>query len=373
MTEEALFDVYFTGKVKTGHSFKAAIAAFAKLAKIETTKAAQLVQHSRAIKKSISRDRAKLLQQQMEKLGLITTITPEGESISSFTTEATTPTSSGLTLEPMQPTAISAESEATVSEGPPEEPAVSPIEPQLPGECATASNRINEASTLEDDDPTSPSTVKIFIAAGAAAFIGALLWKFIAITFELELGLLAWAIGGMIGAAAVYYGAEGDSAAYLCGALALIAILGGKYWVASSFAETYLAEINSATTQADFDEFISVARDQIVPLEGALSSDYALRKYIVDKNYVVGVGPKDIPAETVAEFRAELEEDLNEARDVGSIKNVEELAERYGHVATSEFFKASFSWLDFLFLALGVYAAFNMARSGSSPLGRKAF
>ncbi len=376
MTEDALFDVYFTGKVKTGHSPKAAIAAFATLAKIETTKAALLVKNNRAIKKSVSRDRAESLQQQMEKLGLLIAIKPQGEATATDTSQASRAVgAAGLTLAPMEPTEMSGEpstrdSAAEIAQQPPETQTAE-LTPRKPLVGSATHN--NKTNPIDDStEETSPSTVKVLLAAGTAALIGALLWKFVALTFELELGLLAWAIGGMIGSAAVYYGAEGDNAGYLCGALALVAILGGKYWVASSFTESYLAEMNSSITQEEFDEFISVARDQIEPLQTALASDRALREYIIDNNYVVGVTPADIPEATVAEFRAELQEDLNEAREVGSANNIEEFSEQYGHIATSEIFKASFGWLDFLFLGLGVYTAFNMARNGQSPWGRKA-
>ncbi|MCP8899430.1 hypothetical protein [Gilvimarinus xylanilyticus] len=379
MTEDALFDVHFTGKVKTGHSPKAAIAAFAKLAKIETTKAAQLVKNNRAIKKSVSLERAESLRQQMEKLGLLMAIKPQGETIAPQAPDSNTQPisgSAGLTLAPMEPTEMSREQQAsdTATDTAQQEPEAHTQAFTPETQLASGAIRYNKTNAADDStEEISPSTVKILLAAGTAALLGALLWKFVAITFELELGLLAWAIGGMIGAAAVYFGAEGDNAGYLCGALALVAILGGKYWVASSFTETYLAEMNNHITQEEFDDFISVARDQIAPLQAALASDRALREHIIDNNYVVGVSPSEIPEATVAEFRTQLQEDLNEAREVGSANTIEEFSEQYGHIATSEIFKASFGWLDFLFLGLGVYTAFNMARSGSSPLGRKAY
>jgi hypothetical protein len=88
-------------------------------------------------------------------------------------------------------------------------------------------------------------------AAGAlvAAIIGGLLWAVIAITTEYEIGLIAWAIGGLAGyAVAIFSGRQAGRTHQIIAVIAaLLGILIGKY-VAFSY---YLTETFDGIVDAE--------------------------------------------------------------------------------------------------------------------------
>lgn len=409
MPSEALFDVVCTGLYKNERAPEEVITAFAQLAKIDFKKAKAIIEGKRAVKKSIAHAKAYQLKTRLEQIGLDVALQRVKKD----------PTAMGLSLEPIeepqvsnatQPNDNSAPSLATLSLAPLESaPAdVEPAETPLPStemrcpkcnlqqpkaqacsgcgvivakvaafaetnESAQPQGRVLGVSAQKEEDETEEpvSTTKVILAASVAALVGALAWQFVAVTFNYELGFLAWGIGGLIGAAAVYYGAEGDNAGYLCGALALVAILGGKYLVASSFTEQYFEELQQMSSEVDLTEMADQMRAEAQKLQSALASDHALREYLVEYEYVYEDDPSEISQAVVDEHREDLELAYEDFEPMTDIYSGEDIERALGGFATSEVFKASFGWIDILFLLLGVSTAFRMASEGNIPFLRR--
>src|SRR5262249_23589264 len=66
------------------------------------------------------------------------------------------------------------------------------------------------------------------LGAGGGAIVGALIWAGIARTTHLEVGYVAWAIGGLVGLGGYWVGGRGSFAGLSCAVIALMSILLGK-------------------------------------------------------------------------------------------------------------------------------------------------
>lgn len=229
----------------------------------------------------------------------------------------------------------------------------------------------NSSAPATEELEAGVSRKKVLFAAGVAAVLGALAWQFVAITFNIELGILAWAIGGFIGAVAVFYGAEGDNAGYLCGVLALLAILGGKYLIASSLTEDYFGELQSELSSDELNQMSENVRREAEFMRNALASEEALRTFLIETQYVAATDPWAIDQQTVDSARQELEVAVEEFQIIVDMYAGDELHSGLGSVATTEVFKASFDWIDILFILLGVSTAYRLASEGNIRLLRR--
>ena len=66
------------------------------------------------------------------------------------------------------------------------------------------------------------------IGAAVAAIVGAVIWYAIGSSTGMQIGLVAWGIGGLVGTASYALGGRGTPAGIIAGALALLSILGGR-------------------------------------------------------------------------------------------------------------------------------------------------
>lgn len=407
MSDSAQFNVVCTGEFRGGKDPQEVIAAFAKVAKIDAKKASAIVYGKHAIKKSIDHGSAYRFKTKLEGLGLgialqrvkpsqliqglaLQPIEAPSDSPSVSVPSATSTTPMELALDPIEKeepdstpvSVLLAENEMLCPKCNLQQPKavecagcgviVAKVAAALEENSASFANGTRtEAAQAEPMEAEGPSTVKVLVAASIAAFVGALAWKFIAVTFNYELGMVAWAIGGLIGAAAVYYGAEGENAGYLCGVLALVAILGGKYLVASAFTESYFNDIQSEMSQEDLDAAATGMRDMAQLVQTALENDDNLREFLVEYEYVPETHPDEISQYVVDTQREQLEVVFEDMEPMLQMNSGDDLEGALGSFATTEVFKASFGWLDLLFLLLGVSTAYRMAAEGSFQLMRR--
>lgn len=418
MTDTTLYNLNCTGRIKAGHSPRAAVNAFARLANIEHSKAAAIIQGRKTIKKSQPLNKAKALQSKLEALGLIIELKDSNaapvrveEPMLEVATEVSSTISphqpnasekpqgalagAELSLEPIdvathaEPlTVANTEQNAPLKPGYISCPKCNTEQPEaiecsacgvviakaalqnIPLERTTRStqggrqSRADQAPQPETNEEA--STFRILIAAGAAATLGALAWYWVAMTLELELGLLAWAIGGLVGFAAVYFNASGDNAGYLCGALALAAILGGKYMVATTLTNDVFSELQTAQGTEEYENFVSFAESTVAEIDIALADEQALREYLIEYEYVYETNPDDIPVEDLPGYREEIAASRDEVSDFITSIESGTTQETYGRQVTMETFTSLFSLIDILFILAGVTTAFKMAREGRS-------
>lgn len=108
-------------------------------------------------------------------------------------------------------------------------------------------NDTGQAGTL--DSPVAGSALpqgsllRAAVFAATAALIGAIVWAAVAIVSDYELGILAWAIGGLVGyAVAGKAMCRGISAQIISAGAAFCGIALGKYFAFSYFVEMYHVE-----------------------------------------------------------------------------------------------------------------------------------
>lgn len=81
------------------------------------------------------------------------------------------------------------------------------------------------------------------IAAEAAALVGAIAWAAVVVVSNYELGILAWAIGWLVGFAVSKVGkCTGSKAQIIAGFFAFVGIALGKYFAISYFIDVYAVE-----------------------------------------------------------------------------------------------------------------------------------
>ena len=81
-----------------------------------------------------------------------------------------------------------------------------------------------------------------FLGAVAGGLVGAVLWAVIACTTGMEIGYVAWAVGGLVGFGAYALGGRGKAAGVTCAGIAAAAILVGKVFTIQQFVGGFSIE-----------------------------------------------------------------------------------------------------------------------------------
>ena len=208
----------------------------------------------------------------------------------------------------------------------------------------------------EDLLPEPPLT-RALLFAGGAAFAGAAAWALAAIFLNIEHGVIAWGIGGLIGFAVVKAGGHGQMLAVSAAILAVLSIGSGRYAI-------YRAAVDDvAAQQADAELFEAYRADAAAwQALGADATAEQVEEFALDHDYDV---------DSAAEFRefaaprlewlASADRTLEEwqAFEAGGI------AERFGFV---DYLKADFHPFDVLFLILGLATAYGMVSRHTTAL-----
>jgi len=226
------------------------------------------------------------------------------------------------------------------------------------------------AEPVADADPTSEDTAdgdredslqpRALAAASIAALVGALIWYFVAVGFEREFGLIAWAIGGGVGFAAAALGSHGRNAGIACALLVIASILGGKYLAIDTFKEQLVQAVmgvESEELRAFYDEEMADAA-----AIGGVSDEASLRRYMVDHEYTQAYDPADVTQAELDEFNEYSRPRLDHfAVAPPTFKDWSEgLVEQFGDLSTGAMLMDSFGLLDILFLFFGVGTAFRL-------------
>lgn len=207
-----------------------------------------------------------------------------------------------------------------------------------------------ESLPLDPNEPV-PMT-KPLVLGGLAALAGAAVWAAIALLLDHEFGLLAWGIGGAIGAAMLHGGARGTLLAIAAGALALAAIGTGKHLAFQSVVRTEATKVFAdfgAAQHAGFAEQCKEWQALGPNPDDAKVREFA-RKHEIEFttraafDALTGSLMQDFLANqpTLDQWRSQLVE--HTAREASFL----------------EFLKAAFHPLDLLFAFLGIVTAYGM-------------
>ena len=230
----------------------------------------------------------------------------------------------------------------------------------------------SEDELLVVDTVADGVTPRAIMAAGAAALAGALVWMGIAVVFDYEIGLVAWAIGGLVGFASAVTGARGSAAGAMCAAMALAAIIGGKFLAFQTF-QASLADMMQGEEmwagdemQAWFEE-VQVDAELYMGLDG---SESALRQFMLERNYTEGYSVEEITDEEIEAF---LDYDAGDLEWIAaSAPSFEEWREHIQanfsdlstDISTMDLVVESLGLIDIVFLFLGLSTAYRLGESG---------
>lgn len=205
------------------------------------------------------------------------------------------------------------------------------------------------------------------IAAGlVAGIVGAAIWAAIGYYANMEVGYVAWGIGGLVGVAVAAAGKNGVPAGIVAVLITVASLCAGKYasveLALSQFgsAEETMNEIRTNTTDDDFVTMLAVVvvRNQEAAGE---KLEWPAGKSIDNIN-----GKEDLPKgawDHAAKAFGEMEEEpLKQFREA-YFKSIEEEVNAGWDEAKQDSFVASFSMFDLIFFGLGVATAWGIANS----------
>ena len=199
--------------------------------------------------------------------------------------------------------------------------------------------------------------IKGFIGAMVAGVIGALVWGAISYFTGYEIGYVAWGIGLLVGLGAVFVGGTSATNGVLCGVVALLSILGGKYLAVKFVVDKELSKAALST----FEEYHADASDY-----EEIATDEQLRDFMANHEYAASAA--DVTAEEMEDFRATTGPLLEEIRD-GSATSENWLDTAAGKewtaaveslVSIPAAVKEGLGPMDILFGFLGIATAFKV-------------
>ena len=403
------WSVRSAGRIAEGKRPPEVVSAFAGKFSIPEEKALKYLQPNKLIKKGLSENAARVYQQQLNALGLVVVLQDANQPGVSITPEP----EATIALEPVsdapQPAALAAEPVSVVPEPALQnESAVSTVSPannvssgfscpkcQLeqtrtkqcegcgiffdklePRQGAqsrdSAQERVDLRAENGSDDEADAFPMAALAAAAGAALGGALLWKFIAMQFDLELGLIAWGIGGAIGFAAAALGGRGNAMGACCAMLVVLSIFGGKYLYISSYMDMALGVIEDSSGQDWVDAVYSEIDAEREAFAAIPKDDNSIRQFMIDYDYTEATKVALVPPDDLdyfnEEFRPwlEMESEDEAAGDAyGAYEAPPEFGAAFDDFSVTSLVIESLGPLDLLFLFFGISTAFRLAQQGS--------
>ena len=193
------------------------------------------------------------------------------------------------------------------------------------------------------------------LAAGGA-LLGALLWAGIAYATGMEIGYVAWAIGGLVGGGMVLGGGRGVGHAGIAAALALVGIFGGKLYGTHMLIEHQLGTIEDMTlTRQTYEQLRAMAATPESDTPSAPMADFA-RLIGADEQHALTA-----MAEAEAQQRAALQFMLAPGYTYEKWRE-EQSAEMRAQISAWQFVKDNLDFLDVIFVLLGLSTAFGIVQ-----------
>lgn len=374
MEDNTQYNVVSSGKVIEEFDLLEVQDSVAKLFKISPEQASSIVGKKKVLKKDLQHKDAQIYKRKLESLGLEIVLKPKEVKV-------VAPLS--LSLEPIEgespeaeysPKAIESNPNITCEKCQLEQPKAEQCHGcgvffhKIQSEAAsTAPNTSRRESKVKAQEAPvfSGDALKLsgIVVGVITAVLGALLWKGIVIAFEYELGLVAWGIGGAIGFAVAFTGSKGQASGVMCGVLAVMAIMGGKYLVMEGYQEQLKNMLS--TSAEEMRSFYDEERELAQNYERSVKGNQSLRQFMVDHDYSEYYETNRVTDEEIAYFKESIEPDFEALTEsdmsfekwYGNTIQVE-----VDNFSTIDMMKEDFGLIDALFLFLGVGTAFRLGR-----------
>ncbi|MBK9118091.1 MAG: hypothetical protein IPM18_00570 [Phycisphaerales bacterium] len=212
--------------------------------------------------------------------------------------------------------------------------------------------------------------VRAIVFAVLGALVGALAWALVAFYASVEIGYLAWGIGGLVGVAAAWAGGRGVPLGITCAVLALASIFMGKL-VAMQWSVEHA--IDEQTREVCTTELLEELREDAAAFI-ALSSEADYPQFMINRGFTDADEPADIPTQDLEEFHEhrvaqlrwihEHQPTLAQWIEHESREHRRELLSAHSLVFMV---REDLNPIDLLFAFLGVATAFGIARRGLNP------
>ena len=223
-----------------------------------------------------------------------------------------------------------------------------------------------EEDIVDEDNQGIPAIA--FILPVVAAIAGAFAWKAVALAIDYELGLLAWAIGGAVGAVAALMGGRGDVMGGYCAVLALVAIFAGKYMIMSTYHHELTAMFSGEGGGDFMAEILHEVEGEAEVFATLDMSDQSVKQFMVDYEYTDADAHSFVSDSELADFREEVQPWLLSDNPQGLIIGSDDepsLASALSDVSPVNMVFESLGMIDLLFAFLGLSTAFQLGRAGT--------
>ncbi len=353
MTKQATYRVVANGGILNGFQESDVVNAFAKLFDMTQEKALTYLEPNKLVNHSLTKSRADDYKVKIESLGIPVTVQcdePESQPEASATQTISCPKCQLAQAKSTECTGCGIIFEKYNNRNETESP-------------------LETTSTVKDTDSADSSLpLFAFIAPLIAALIGAFVWKGIALSFGYELGLIAWAIGGAVGAAAVITGGRGDVMGGYCAVITLLAIFAGKYMIMSSVQLELATLFESESGSAMMTELYEEAEYDAQAFAVIDKSDASVKAFMVDHYYTDADEAIFVTDRELEDFRADIQPFL-ESDDPTQIYTAElgnepSFAAAMSSASPTSMVFESLGFIDLLFAFFGLSTAFQLGRSG---------
>lgn len=372
-TEGNAWCVRSAGVVIEGFSKDTVVKNFAKTFNISDDKAAPYLQKDKLIRKDLKEVEANHYKSQLEKMGLAVTVQDQSATVEARIKPAT------LSLVPSDNEAANDSTNLSSSAAPAGRHSSSCSNSRLAQENIvgerTARNSDIDRSRREITDTRNACSyddnelpIIAIAAAVVAALVFAFIWQFIAIQFDRELGVIAWAAGCAIGGVAAILGGRGTIMVGICACLLVVSIFLGKYMFASSYLDEAITYMETTTDE----NWVDAVYDEIASEREAYAAipkdNNSIKRFMVDYGYTESTRVALVPPDDLEYFKDEIEpwlllqdEDENNFDDA---QTPPDFAAAMAQITPWTIVKDSLGLLDIVFLLLGLTTAFRLAQAG---------
>jgi hypothetical protein len=206
---------------------------------------------------------------------------------------------------------------------------------------------------------------RAFLGAAGGAVIGAVIWGMLTVVTGMEIGYVAWAVGGLVGFGAAALGGRGTQCGALCAVLAVVSIFSGKMIAANAILKKAMDKVTSSSglfNKAAYDE---ARADAEAFSKIKAESDHAA--FMVERKFTKAESPQKVSAEKLKEFR---ENQVPHLRQIASEKpsfeawqadQKRKINEAMGQsLSLTQIVVKSLGPIDILFGLLGVATAYRL-------------
>jgi len=399
-TEGKTWSVRSAGELIEGFDQETVIKNFSTAFKITEDKAIPFLKKGKLIRKGLNEVEATNYKTQLEKFGLAISVEDTAEAENSAAAQSVKPKSNtgipGLVPTGLENTA-NADNSAGIGSSHPAQSTQATSQAFSCPKCMLAQEKSDQCKGCgiifekfaqhnrtdhDSRDSTRPSSrdrvvsieeendvpIVAIAAAVVAAVVFAFIWKFVAVQFNKEYGLIALAVGGAIGGAAVAFGGRGTVMGGICACLVVGSIFLGKYMFVSSYMEESIAYMEELSDG----DWIDVVYDEIASEREAYAAipkdSNSIKKFMIDYQYtdaseIVFVHPDDFHY-----FKNEIEpwllmEDEQDGSDYDT-ETPPDFAAAMEEITPWSLVRDSLGLFDLLFLFFGISTAFRLAQAG---------